>query len=613
MSNRSKKSTASSSTIVTKSSTTTSTPLSASQSFRSTPGSNRPPSPTVLSRLQEKNELAGLNDRLANYIERVRTLEVENGRLTRIITSKDECVVKETSKIKGMFEEELASARKLLDDVSKEKVKLQVETLTQKKEIEELKDRLKIRDGDLALATQKTASAEAQVADLQARLGDALAMRKHWEEEFNKMKKELDNANRNLAAAKKNLEEEMVSRIDLENRFQSFKEDMDFKDRLHRQEISETITKSHVVVEETDHRLQDEYDSRLMEALQQIRAENEDQIRSMRLETEAVFEKKYAELRDAASRNEGNSEKNLSDLKNSKKRIEELLIDVSRLNNKLHDYETIIRDLEIRLKAAKDEHAAELDSLNVQIRLLKKTIEEQMEEYRDLMDTKIKLDTEIAAYRKLLESEESRLKGVVGVRYSSGGSDSSRKRKRYDDDESERFSSRLLDGSDVGADTSVASMATSSEFVCSSVTNDIVKFEAVDPEGKFIKLSNTSDEKELALGGWQLKHSSGDNETTYKFHRNLLLKPGSTVTVWSADADRVHAPPSDLVMKGQSWHVAEVNNTVLLDQKGDEVATFEMKKSLVKVSSLSSTSFSNGDNSVLQSKNSSKGWLSFLG
>ena len=74
----------------------------------------------------------------------------------------------------------------------------------------------------------------------------------------------------------------------------------------------------------------------------------------------------------------------------------------------IHSYENKLRDLENQLKLERDEHLADADSLNAQIRSLKKTIEEQMEEYRDLMDVKIKLDTEIAAYRKLLEAEEIR-------------------------------------------------------------------------------------------------------------------------------------------------------------------------------------------------------------
>ncbi len=33
------------------------------------------------------------------------------------------------------------------------------------------------------------------------------------------------------------------------------------------------------------------------------------------------------------------------------------------------------------------------------------------------------------------------------------------------------------------------------------------------------------------IGGWQLKHVAGDDETVYKFHRNVTVKAGQDVTV----------------------------------------------------------------------------------
>lgn len=87
----------------------------------------RSASPGLISRLQEKSELATLNDRLANYIDRVRHLEGENSRLSRFVESEDTVVRKELTGIKGLYEDELAAARKLLDEVSADKAKLQVE------------------------------------------------------------------------------------------------------------------------------------------------------------------------------------------------------------------------------------------------------------------------------------------------------------------------------------------------------------------------------------------------------------------------------------------------------------------------------------------------------
>ena len=77
----------------------------------------------------------------------------------------------------------------------------------------------------------------------------------------------------------------------------------------------------------------------------------------------------------------------------------------------MRNYESKIHDLEGLLQAEKESHHASVQALNAQIKGLNKTIEEQMLEYRDLMDMKIKLDNEIGAYRKLLEVEEDRLVG----------------------------------------------------------------------------------------------------------------------------------------------------------------------------------------------------------
>lgn len=54
-----------------------------------------PMSPTRISRLQEKQDLQHLNDRLAVYIDRVRALELENDRLLVKVSEKEEVTTKE--------------------------------------------------------------------------------------------------------------------------------------------------------------------------------------------------------------------------------------------------------------------------------------------------------------------------------------------------------------------------------------------------------------------------------------------------------------------------------------------------------------------------------------
>ena len=100
--------------------------------------SGRPASPTMISRMAEKDQLASLNDRLAAYIECVRSLEIENERLTKIISSHEEIGAGESSKIKALYDEELRDARNLLDQMGKEKAKIQLELNKVKSEYDEL-------------------------------------------------------------------------------------------------------------------------------------------------------------------------------------------------------------------------------------------------------------------------------------------------------------------------------------------------------------------------------------------------------------------------------------------------------------------------------------------
>lgn len=114
------------------------TPASSSQAGASASQSRTPLSPTRLSRLQEKVELQGLNDRLAAYIDKVRQLENENNRLTVQITTTQDSISREVSSVRSSYEKELADTRQLLDETAREKARLQLDAGRYKAEIGEL-------------------------------------------------------------------------------------------------------------------------------------------------------------------------------------------------------------------------------------------------------------------------------------------------------------------------------------------------------------------------------------------------------------------------------------------------------------------------------------------
>lgn len=108
---------------------------------RSTCGRSTPLSPTRITRLQEKQQLRDLNDRLAIYIDKVRSLESENDVLHLQISEKEEVRSREVTGLKALYETELADARRCLDDSSKDRAWLQIELGKIKSENEQLQQK----------------------------------------------------------------------------------------------------------------------------------------------------------------------------------------------------------------------------------------------------------------------------------------------------------------------------------------------------------------------------------------------------------------------------------------------------------------------------------------
>ncbi|XP_060553453.1 prelamin-A/C-like [Ruditapes philippinarum] len=551
-----------------KSTTTTVTESTSGETPRAgvSPGRRaRSPSPARITRMQEKEQLQNLNDRLAAYIDRVRYLETENSRLLVQVRSSEETVTREVTNIKSLYESELGEARKLLDDTAKEKAKLQLDASKYKTEADDWQAKFNRRDRDAKNADKKNLELQTELGDLQAKLNDAENNRKYAEGEAARLRGEVASLERQLKELKKQLEEETLKRVDLENRIQSLKEELAFKSQVYEQELNETRTRTTTQYDEIDQGIREDYDSKLADALQQARLEHDEAIRQTHEELEELYATKVNDLQGALDRSMSVGSSSREDYLLTKRRVDELSSEITKLKAQNAGYLSRIEDLENQLRSECDMFEQRLLQKDTEIMDLRQALHDQTKEYADLLDVKLKLDIEIKAYRQLLEGEEERLN------ISATSSDSSTPKK-----------GRGLKRKRVTLDVSESTSAKSGyEYESEAAAKGAIEIHDTDHEGKFIKLFNTGEE-DIVLGGWILKHEAGDKETVYKFHRNLKLPAGHFVTVWSSNAGQTHSPPSDLVMKGQQWFTDEEMKTTLLHED-QEMASRVLKKTQRRV------------------------------
>ncbi|XP_040065015.1 lamin-L(I)-like [Ixodes scapularis] len=183
--------------------------------------SHSPHSASRVSRIQEKNNLAYLNDRLAKYMDHVRHLESENSNLTEQVKTSQEIHTWEVVSVKILYDRQLAYARHSVDLTANEKAKLQLEAKKLQTKAETLQAILAKREREGSVAERRVTSLQSQNVDLQERLNQALAQLKDAEEERGAMAKMLEKL-------RKELEAETLRNVELRNRAMTLSEFLNF-------------------------------------------------------------------------------------------------------------------------------------------------------------------------------------------------------------------------------------------------------------------------------------------------------------------------------------------------------------------------------------------------
>jgi len=534
------------------------------------PRAPSPLSPIRIKRTEEKQELGVLNSRLAGYIDKVRSLELEKSNLRKQISTIEETNTKEVTRVQNLYDKELQQTRKALDSTAAEKAKLEISAATSSRAKSEAEAEAKELKKEIDILRNARNRLETSLADAKKKADDEANEKNCLSEELRTLKPELSKIQRNLADAKRNLEDETLQRIEFQNQLETAKESSAFEYKILEEQLNETKTRKTFEIEEIDAPSRARTEESLQNQLQMLRDQHELQYKESQQAFTAMYDKKIADLNSKLAQERGSAASSETEMK-------EMTTKMKAMTSRMEELEANNEALTRRMKEVQEQledqarlHRADIAKKQKEIDFLNEQNLAQLQEYQDLLEIKIGLDTEIQTYRKILEGEESRM--ALSMQEADAAGDVSgygrgRKRKRLM--ESEEFEEDQL---------------------VTSFTGEIFRIEPLEPKPRCIKVTNTSDEEE-SLGGFKLQSTSDGIECSYKFHRSVKVGPKASVIVWSSDAGETHSPnEGQFVMKDGAWKLDDVVESVLFDREGEVVATRDTKKEK-RIFGTASTSF----------------------
>lgn len=499
---------------------------------------------------KEKKEMQGLNDRLGNYIDRVKQLEERNRQLVEELEKLRGNWGKDTSNIKLQYADNLQDARKNIDESARQRADYEVKLARLQDDLNEYRRLFDItsasREGDVEKIQRFTAlitEANSEAEMLRNRFKQLNGERDRYERE---------NASRwdELQKARADLDEETLNRIDFQNQVQTLMEELEFLRRVHDQETKELQALLSTQPADTKEFFKNE----LALAIRDIRTEYEAISHQSKSDMESWYKLKVSEVAAQANRSGVESNYTRDEIKRMRDSINDVRSKLADMEAKNALLEKQVQELTYQLEDDQRQYEQALNERDGQLRKMRDECQMLVSELQSLLDTKQILDTEIAIYRKMLEGEESR----AGLRQMVEQVVKSHSLQQSEDTESTR---------NVRGESS-----TRTTFQRSAKGN--ISIAEADADARYIVVENTHRSKEENIGEWKLKRKiDGRKEIVYTFPPNTVIKAGRSCKVWARDQGGSFNPPFELIFDGEnSWGVGMNVVTSLINRDGEERA-----------------------------------------
>ncbi|XP_072494240.1 keratin, type I cytoskeletal 39 [Notamacropus eugenii] len=312
----------------------------------------------------EKETMQMLNQRLANYLEKVRSLEEENVYL--------ECKIQEHHE--------------------KQTPMVCPDYLSYFKIIEELQQKILCTKAENSRLVSQIDNTKVIADDFRAKYETEVAQRQLVETDINSLHQILNKLT--------------LCKADLEGRVESLKEELLHLKHNHEEEVNSLQC-------QLGDRLNIEVNAApsidLNEALQKMRCKYESLVETNRRDVEEWFNTQLQELNQqvvSSSEEQQCFQKEICDLRRT---ISALEIELQAQHSLRDSHECILTETEGRYAIQVAQIQCLIENLESQLAEIRCTLDRQNQEFQVLLDVKSKLECEIATYQHLLENTDCRL------------------------------------------------------------------------------------------------------------------------------------------------------------------------------------------------------------
>jgi len=363
------------------------------------------------SREKEKREMQNLNERLASYIEKVHFLETQNKKLEAELEALRNRKTEDLQPIRDAYENELAQARKVIDELSSSKGANDAKLAGLQDEIANLRSLITTYENQAKDYRKKIDSLGNQIGEYEGELHTLRLRVGSLEDENAKLRELLEKIQDQNRGLRSDLDAETAAHIEAEMQAQTATEEAAFyKDLLDQVKM---LQPEPVTIKGQD--MTAYWDSQMKKCLRDIHAAYDEKIDIIQADNEAKLNAQVQSMRAGTVKDNLQLSKATEEVTKLRGQLAERNAANAEMATRMAALQAERDSLASRLSELERELESERIARQNEVSQLETELDGVMAQLQSLMDAKLSMELEIACYKKLLEGEEQRGLGLKAL------------------------------------------------------------------------------------------------------------------------------------------------------------------------------------------------------